>query len=90
LNFWVAEEAGQAAGVPEHNRRVPVEVAVADGGDEAGHGPAGVGGVEHDALGARGQPDRGGGGLGQVAVAGTHLVGAQAQRVRVLAFGGDR
>ena len=85
----MAEEAGQAAGVPEHDRRVPVEVAVADGGDEAGHGPAGVGGVEHDALGARGQPDGGGGGLGQAAVAGPDLVGAQAQGPRVLPFGGD-
>ena len=51
---------------PEHQPARPASrLAVADGGDEAGHGPAGVGGVEQEALGARGQPDRGGGGRGQ-------------------------
>jgi hypothetical protein len=90
LNFGVAEEAGQAAGVPEHDRRADVEAAVAHGGDEAGHGPAGVNGVEQEALGPGGQPDRGGGGLGQAGVAGADLVGAQPQRPRGRRLSGDR
>src|SRR5882672_954839 len=44
------EEAENAAGVDEDGERAVAEAAALDGGDGAGHGFGGVGGVEEDAF----------------------------------------
>ena len=68
---------GQTTGVHEHGALARADVAVADGGPQPGERPAGVDGVEHESLGAGRQHQRLADLVGQGAVAGADLVGAQ-------------